>query len=485
MKTPRLSRPAITLLIVLIGYLTFPMGMTGTALALPEIGRDLDASGTPLQWVVTGYVLTASSVMLVAGSLGDMFGRRRVYATGAGVYALGTFAAASAQNILVLDAARTLTGIGAAGVMAGGGSLLATVFQGPSRTRVFAAVGTVAGIGMAAGPTLSGWLVSGFGWRATFLVFGTTAALVFAASFLVPESRAAERPKVDRPGVVTFVTGLALLMYGVTQASLVPSLAGLVTLAAFVAVERRSDHPVLDFSLVRNRRFMGWVLGAMAVSSGATGVLVFFPTYLQGGAGFGAQQAGLILLAATAPIFAFPSVGGWLVNHGFAPRHLLVTALLLSATGNAWLALSLTPGANAVSLALPLVLIGSANGLSLGQLDAQAMSLVEQERVGLASGLLNTARGGAGALVLAGVGAALTGLVALDVDDSALAATVTAGQRPDLAAPFAGAWQWVAWTTAALMLLAALGVRHLLRPAPEAQPVPVPEPVPAKSPVRV
>ncbi|MFF8846849.1 MFS transporter [Streptomyces sp. NPDC015127] len=121
MSIPRpVSRAALTLPVVLFGCLVLPMAMTGTSLALPEISRDLDASGAALQWVVTGYILAASSVMLVAGSLGDLFGRRRMYATGAALYTAGTLTAATADDVLLLDVARTLAGVGGAAVMAGG-----------------------------------------------------------------------------------------------------------------------------------------------------------------------------------------------------------------------------------------------------------------------------------------------------------------------------------------------------------------------------
>ncbi|MCX4822393.1 MFS transporter [Streptomyces sp. NBC_01142] len=485
MTTRRLSRPVLTLLVVLFGYLVLPMAMTGTALALPEIGRDLDASGTALQWVVTGYMLAASSVMLVAGSLGDLLGRRKVYAAGAALYGVGTLTASTAQNILVLDIARTLAGVGGAGVMAGGAAILATVFDGSARTRVFASVGTVAGVGIAVGPTLSGALVGAFGWRATFLGFGIAGVVILLATRLMPESRADARPRVDRPGVVTFIAGLALLMFAVTQGAqagwgsvqvLGPLTAGAVLLVAFWAVERRSDHPVLDLTLVRDRRFMGWTLGAMSTAGGATGILVFLPTYLQGAGGLSAGDAGLIMLMTTAPVFAFPSVGGWLVGRGLPARHLVAGALLLSAAGNLWLALALAPDAGPARLATPLLLIGIANGLVLGQIDAQAMSIVEPERVGMASGLLNTARGGTGALVLAGFGAALITLVESRVGDRASAGEVTAGRHPDLAAEFTQAWQITVGTVAVVLMLAAILVRHLLRP----RTVPVAVPAPAE-----
>ncbi|MEO3977191.1 MFS transporter [Streptomyces sp. CAU 1734] len=485
----RLSRQTLTLLIVLLGYFTLPMGMTGTSVALPDIGRDLNASGASLQWVVTGYVLAASAVLLVAGSLGDLFGRRKIYTTGISLYAAGTLTAAAGGHILVLDIARTVAGVGGAAVMAGGVAILAGLFDGPARTRAFALVGTTVGVGIAIGPTLSGWLVGIFGWRASFLLFGAAGVLILLGTRLIPESRAAERPRVDRPGVATFIAGLVLVMFAVTQGGqagwtsamvLGPLAAGAALLIVFVGVERRSDHPVLDLSLVRDRMFSGWLTGAMFISLGATGVLTFFPTYLQGTGGLTAGEAGLIMLLATAPVFVFPTVGGRLIARGLPPRTLIVLALVISAAGNLWLALALAPDAGALRLAGPLILMGIGNGLGLGQIEAQALSAVTPERVGIASGLLSTARGGAGALVLAGFGAALMTLVEGSLGNRELADRVTTGRSAETAGEFTDAWQLISLVIAVALTLAAVLVHRMLRPRDgSAEPAAVSAPEPA------
>ncbi|WP_197371830.1 MFS transporter, partial [Streptomyces clavuligerus] len=469
-------RPALALLVVLLGYLVLPMSMTGTTVALPGIGRDLDASGAALQWVVTGYILAATSVMLIAGSLGDLFGRRKVYTAGIALYTAGTLAAAGAQGILFLDAARTLAGIGAAGVMTSGVAILSGMYEGPARARVFATVGTTAGFGIAIGPTLSGQLVAAFGWRASFLLFGAVAVVILPLTRLMPESRAAERPKVDRPGIASFVAGLALLMYAVTRGGesgwgspsvLGPLAGGAALLAVFVAVERRGDHPVLDLSLVRDRTFTGWLLGATFVVLGSTGVTVYLPTYLQGTGGHSAAAAGAFMLLMTVPVFVLPSFAGWLVSSREVPaRRLLLTSLLLSAAGNLWLALALAPDASPARLAAPLVLIGIANGLGLGQIDAQALGTVAPDRVGMASGLLSTARGGAGALALAGFGAALLSLVESRVGDAGLADRVASGRTAEVAGEFTDAWRTLVGSVAVVLALAAVLVHRLLRDRP-------------------
>ncbi|MCM2390778.1 MFS transporter [Streptomyces albipurpureus] len=487
MTSPRLSRPLLTLLVVLFGYLSLPMGMTGTSVALPEIGRDLNASGAALQWVVTGYMLAASSMMLVAGSLGDLFGRRKVYTLGALLYAVGILGSAAAPNVLLLDAARTVAGVGGAAVMAGGGAITATVFEGPARARAFAAVGTTAGVGLALGPTLSGWLVGSLGWRSSFVVFGVAGVLIVFATRLIPESRAAVRPRVDRPGVAAFIASLALLMFAVTQGSqsgwlsaavLAPLTAGVVLMVAFVRIERRSDHPVLDLTLVRDRSFSAWLVSAVFITAGSVGVLVFLPTYLQGTGGLSAGDTGLIMVMTTAPVFVFPSVGGRLVSLGLAARHLILGALLLTAVGNLWLAFALAPDAGPAVLAGPLLLIGTGSGLALGQLEVQALGAVAPERVGMASGLLGTARGGAGALVMAGFGSLLVTLVQAQTGDRGHAARVTAGQRPERAGEFTAAWQLVVAGVGVTLIASAIVVHRLLRSAAVRSAQPAKEPSP-------
>ncbi|UQI47624.1 MFS transporter [Streptomyces sp. HU2014] len=479
-ESPRTRRPSpvMTVLVVLLGFLTLPMSMSGTTVAIPRIGEDLHASGASLQWVVTGYFLTASSLMLVSGSLGDLFGRRRIFSIGAAVYTAGALGSAVVNDILLLDVARTLSGAGAAGVMAGGGAILASTFQGAARTRAFAAMGTMGGIGLAIGPTFSGWMVGGLGWRTTFGVFAAAGLVILLGTAFIGESRADHRPKVDRPGVASFIGGLALLMFGITQGAqagwgsprvLGPVAAGILLLVVFAAVERRSDHPVLDLTLVRDRRFMGWSLAALAVPVGSSGVLVFLPTYLQGVNGLSARDAGLSMLMLTAPVLVLPAAGGRLVNRGIPARFLVGLALLLLAGGNAWLTV-LHPGISALALLGPLLAIGTGNGLVVGIIDAQAMSLVEPARVGMAAGFLNTVKGGANALVVAVVGAVLTSLIQARTGSAELAGKIAAG---DLSGPaealhaaqFTDAWHIVLWSVAALCALGAVTVHLLLAPA--------------------
>ncbi|ADH67737.1 Spectinomycin tetracycline efflux pump [Nocardiopsis dassonvillei] len=466
-------RPGVLLASVMLGVLVVAMSISGTAVAVPNIGADLEASGAALHWVVAGYNLTFAAFTLVCGSLADLFGRRLLFAVGAVVFLAGNLASALAGDILLLDAARLLTGVGGAAIMASGGALLAMGFDGAARTRAFAAMGTMAGVGIAIGPTLSGLLVGAVGWRTAFLVYAAVGLLILVGSAFVAESRASERPRVDWVGSVTFVVSLTLVMYAVIEApeagwgtpAVVGALAaGAVLLALFFVVESRVARPVLDLSLVRDGRFMAWCLATLTTSIGFLGVLVFLPTYLQGVQGVSAQTAGLMMLMLTAPVLVAPSLGGWMVAGGVSARGTIVVALLLVAGGNALLTV-LHPQITALGLALPLVLIGTGMGLSFGITDGQAMGVIEPGKAGMAAGFLNTLRGGAEALVIAVFGAALTSIVAARTGSSEAAARATAGDvggSDALAGHLTAAWDATSWGVAALSLVATAGVFVLL-----------------------
>ncbi|MFI7441821.1 MFS transporter [Nonomuraea indica] len=475
---PVSGRPAPTLAVVLAGMLTLSMSMSGTNVALPDIGADLRASGAALQWVVTGYFLTASSFMLIAGSLGDLFGRRRVYRAGLGLFVAGLALSALAPGIWLLDAARAAAGLGAAGVMASGGALLAATFEGAARAKAFAAFGTVGGVGLAAGPTLSGLLVSGLGWRGTFWVFAIAGILIWAGARLVPEARPASeaKPRVDVTGAATFIAALALLMAAVTQGPqngwghplvLAALVAGPALLGVFVVLQRRAAHPVLDLTLVLDRRYLAWTLAGLTGAIGFAGSLAYLPAYFQGVDGAGAGEAGLMMLLLTGPVLVAPMVSGRLVSRGHPARVVIGVALGLVAAGNAWLTV-LRPGLGVVGLAGPLLAIGVGTGLANGIVDGQAMNQVAPARSGMAAGFLNTVRGGGQAMMIAAFGSALLNLVQARVGSTKLAGRVVygdlrGGDAGFLAAQLTGAWQTVLWVIAAVTVVMLVLVTALLR----------------------
>ncbi|MEV0649594.1 MFS transporter [Phytomonospora sp. NPDC050363] len=483
-------RPAISLAVVLLAFAAVPMSISGAAVALPGIGADLGASGAPLQWVMNAYNLTFASFTLVAGSTADLIGRRRVFVIGATVFAAGSLLSAAAPGIVLLDVARALSGIGAAGVFASGGAILATTFDGAARTRAFAALGSAAGLGLAMGPTLSGWLVGALGWRAAFGLNAALLTLALAFAGFLAESRARRRPRLDVPGAVLFVAGLGALVLGTVQGPewgwsspgvLALLAAGIASLVLFAVVQRRSAAPLLDLSLVRNRRFLALCMVPVVTTFGFVTLLTYLPTYLVGASGFSAQRAGTILLLMTAPVLLAPPLAGALVNRGVPGRVLITLSLAMFAAGNAWLTV-IGPATSVAVIAAPLLLIGLGAGVSFGVGDGMAMSLVEPEQAGMATGFLNTMRIGSEAIVIAVFGAVLVSLIGARLGSTELAAKVAAGDLSDgasatLAAGFTDALHIALYATAAVCAVGTVAIAAALaeprRPVPASGEQPV------------
>ncbi|MEV4102072.1 MFS transporter [Nonomuraea sp. NPDC049649] len=445
--------PPLTLPVVLVGVVLVAMSISGTAVALPSIGRDLDTSGAPLNWVVAGYNLAFAAMTLIAGSAADRIGRRRVFVAAALVFAAGFLATALSPTIILIDLARIVSGAGGAGIMAAGGAILASSYDGAARNRAFALMGTMAGVGIAIGPTLSGLLIDATGWRGGFAAFTVAGLLVALGATRARESRAQVSGPVDWAGSALFVAALSLLMFALLEAPalgwlhpgvLISGFAGLAALVLFGVVQRRSPAPVLAPALVANRGFLGWSLATLTTSIGFLGVLVFLPTYLQAAAGLSASAAGAAMLLLTAPVLVVPMAAVTLVNRGVPARLLIVVALALVVAGNLWL-MALNADHAVTAVAAPLVMIGVGMGASFGITDGQAMALVPSDAVGMAAGFLNTLRGAAEALVIAAFSASLVGLLAAKLGDAGRAAAVSAGRLTGGAEPReldAFTWSW-------------------------------------------
>lgn len=425
----------LTLPVVLVGVGLVATSISGTAIALPDIGRDLNASGSALSWVVAGYNLAFAAMTLVAGAAADRAGRRRVFTASAAVFALAFLASGVAPSILVLDVARIVSGVGGAGIMAAGGALLASVYDGAARNRAFAFMGTMAGVGIALGPTMTGALVTLTGWRGSFAVFAAVGGLVALGARRLAESWDPSS-STDWAGSALFVVALTAFMFGLLEApalgwthpaTLVVLLLGAVAATAFGVVQRRSEAPVLAPELLADRGFMGWCLATLTTSVGFLGALVFLPTYLQAAAGHSPATAGLVMLLLTAPVLVAPIAAATLVNRGVPARWLITIALVCVVAGNFGLLL-LAPEATIARVAAPLLLIGIGMGASFGITDGQAMSLVPARLVGTAAGFLNTLRGAAEALVIAAFSAALLGLLTRELGAPERAAQVASGR---------------------------------------------------------
>ncbi|SCE70245.1 MFS transporter [Micromonospora mirobrigensis] len=449
------NHPAVVLVAVLLSTLALPVSLTGASVALPEVGRDLDAGLAAVQWVVNGYNATFASFMLATGALADLFGRRRVYAVGLALFAAGGLLASVAQGIVLLDLARALSGVGAAAAATSASALLAGAFHGRARARAFGVFGTTIGAGLAFGPSIAGLLIEAFGWRAVFAAPALVAALVLVVLVpLLPESRQPGAGRVDWPGTVTFTAALLLLIFGFVQGPefgwsapviVAAFVAAVALLVAFVRVERRSAHPMFDLSLLANPRFVGICLAAATIVAVLVPLLVYLPSYLTTVVGVSPGAAGATLILLTAPTLVLPLLTGVLTRLVPATTVTVVSVAVVGA-GAAW-ATVLGPHAGTGTLAGPLLTIGVGVGLSIGLLDAIAIGSVAPERAATGAGMINTARLASETVAIAVVGAVL--------------ASTTGGRLADPG--FTGGLRTVLWAMTGLALAAAVATAVLAR----------------------
>ena len=420
---------------VCLAALGMPLSFTGPAVVLPAIRDTLGGSPVQLNWVTNAFMLSFGATLMAAGALADAYGRKRVFLLGLAGVALSSSQLTLAPGIVAFDLARALQGLGSAAAFAAGTAALAQVFDGTARTRAFSLIGTSFGVGLSCGSMLSGWLAQSFGWQAVMLSPGAVSLLALCiASMNMRESRNPDAMGLDMPGTLSFTAALSLLTLGVLQAPdsgwgspwVLGALAGAALMgAAFVAIERRVAHPMLDLSLFRFPRFVGVQLLAAAPAYGFVVLLVLLPIRFVGLEGRGAIEAGAFMFALSGPILVVPTLAASLA-HRFSSGAISAVGLLVCAAGLFWLS-RCGPGTSLGGMVWPLLLIGAGIGLPWGLMDGLAVSVVPRERAGMASGIFNTVRVAGEGIALALVGAGLTALVTLQL--GAFSAASQAAQR--------------------------------------------------------
>ena len=323
------------------------LDMTVVNVALPAIREDLGAGVAGLTWIVNAYTLTLAAFVLVGGSLGDRYGRRRVFLIGAAWFGAASLACAVATDIRMLIVFRALQGVGAALLTPGSLAILQTTFRREDRSRAIGAWSGLAGIAGAVGPFLGGWIVELASWRWIFLINVPVVLVVLAiASRHVPESRdPAEAAPLDLPGAVLAAGGLGALTYGLSLSaeqglgSLQVQLGlglGVLALGGFVVRERTTRHPMLPLGLFRIPRFGLTNLVTFLVYAALGGVFFWLVVTLQVVAGWGPLQAGLALLPVTVLMLLFSPRAGRFGDR-VGPRVPLTLGPLVAAAGVALL----------------------------------------------------------------------------------------------------------------------------------------------------
>jgi len=433
--------------------------------ALPAIGRDLDADLAGLQWTITGYALTLAALILLGGSLGDRYGRRRVYLIGVVWFGIASLACALAPNIATLVGARLLQGVGGALMTPGSLAIIQASFAPADRAKAIGTWSGLAGVTTIIGPFVGGWLVDEFSWRWIFLInVPLCAAVVWITLRAVPESRdpsATGRP--DTPGAVLGALGLAGLTYALIAAGdradvvivAATGLLGVVSLLAFVLVERRRRHPMLPPGIFASKQFTAANLVTLAVYAALSGASLFIAVQLQVGGGWTALQAGAALVPTTIVLLLLSTSAGALATR-IGPRLPMTVGPIVCAVGTALLAISIDRNPSYVVDVLPGVLVFSLGlVLIVAPLTATVLAAVDDRHAGAASGVNNAVARTAGLLAIA----VLPLAVGLSGDDYADPVAITAGFRT--------AMLICAGLLAAGGVIAAIGIRRDVLPAPE------------------
>jgi len=419
------ARQRWTLAAVCISTTLLLVNVAAPNVALEAIAADLDASFTDLQWVLSGYSLVLAVFQLTAGSLADLFGRKRLFVGGLCLFTFASALCALAPSAGWLIAARAVQGLGAAIVFPSSLALLAQEFEGAQRGRAIGIWGAVIGLAFAGGPLIGGVLVEPFGWQAIFVlgvVFGVP-TIAFAV-LQVSESRDPDPNPVDWPGVVTLSIGLFLIVFAVlrgnalgwTSTPVVALVAvGAACLALFAAVELRADAPMLDLRLFRNRTFLGATVIVASLSAGSFGAFVYLSLFMLDVRRGTPVEVGLWLAPLAIVAFAVSLAAGRL-SHRVPLRGALVLGMSLTAAG-----LLLLTGLDAESswteLLAGLVVVGAGIGLANPLVTFAHLGVLPPAQGGLASGINNTARQLGLAIGIAVLGALLQSHIAGRVEE--------------------------------------------------------------------
>ena len=402
--------------------------------ALPALQANLHATVVGVQWVVESYGLFLGALILVGGSLGDLFGRRLMFLSGVGIFTAASIGCGFASNIQQLVLARSIQGVGAAFLVPGSLSIISACFDEKTRGQ---AIGTWSGftaITTALGPVLGGWLIEHASWRWVFFINVPLAAAVIAISLRrIPESRSATARRVDWLGALVATVGLGGVVYGLIESIslgwdhplVFGSLTvGLVCLIGFAFVEARVSSPMVPLSLFASRSFSGANLLTLFLYA-ALGIFFFlFPMNLIQVQGYSTTATGAAALPLILLIFFLSRWSGGLVTR-YGPRPPLIIGPLIAATGFVFFAV---PGveANYWKTFFPaFVVLGFGMAVSVAPLTTVVMSSVDQDRGGTASGINNAVARVAGVFAIA-----ILGIVMVKSFSSSLNRSLAGGLLP-------------------------------------------------------
>ncbi len=433
------THPRLVLIAASLGVLFAQIDSSVVNLAVKSIGADLHAGISEMQWVLDSYNLVYASLLLTAGTLGDLYGRRRIFVLGIALFVVGTVICALAPNAGILIFGRVVSGLGAAFEVPM--SLVLLTLAYPDREGRAHALGVWASCNALAfiiGPMLGGWLVATIGWRSIFyLILPVCAAAVVLTYAAVNESAEPKGRRLDLPGQLLAIIGLGAFAVAAIEGShwgwtspMVLSIVavGAVALALFVRVEARTPGPLLPLEFLRRPVFSATLAAAGLMTFGIYALVFVVPLYFQTIRGATPFTAGLELLPMPASFFVVSQFAGTLSNR-LGPRIVMSTGMACMGLG----ALALAFIGEDTSLALievDLFVVGIGLGLNTAPVNGVAVAALPPERSGTASGVLNTAR-----MVGATLGVAILGAVfaAHAGQDAAAGASFLPGLRASMA----------------------------------------------------
>lgn len=361
-----MPRPRLLLAVILLAQFVIPLSISGTAVALPAIAADLGTSPTPLQWVVNGFNVSFAVCTIVWGACSDRIGYTRSFRIGIAIAAVGGVLSALAPTIGLLDAGRVIAGIGSAAVLVGAAPILSHLFQGKARAQAFALFGTISGLGLAAGPALSGLLLSKWGWQGIFAAHTVVLLIALIGS--------ARLPQLGRDGTTL--------------------------------------REILDFSALKAPKFLAMTLVPVAGAIGFVTFLTYLPSALGGIHDLSAGVIGALMLVMTVPVLIAPvAVHRLMERTRVTPTAVITASFACLIIGGAGVLLLLRPDLPVALGVAPMILLGLGFGLPLGFVDAEALAAVPAERAGAASGVINLFRIGSEAVFVAAYAAILASVI--------------------------------------------------------------------------
>ncbi len=407
---PRISPAWLVTLLVCAGQFLVVLDVSVVNVALPAMRGGLGLSELGLQWVVNAYVITFAGFMLLGGRAADIFGRKRIFVVGLVLFTIASLAGGLAQEAWQLVAARTVQGVGAAVLSPASLTILTTSFPvGHARTRAIATWTAVGAGGGAVGGLVGGVLTEYLSWRWVLLINVPVGALVLAGAALwLTESRRGEGRRLDIPGALLVTGGLALVAYGIVQteskgwtapAALLPMAAGLVVVAAFVAVEARTKAPLMPLKLFRIRSVSSANAAMVLAGAAMFSMWYFLSLYMQNVLGYTPLQAGLSFIPHSLSIVLGSKIAPRLM-HRVGAKNLAITGALISAAGMVWQSRMSADGTYLTDLLGPGILMALGAGLMATPVASLGTSGAEPSDQGLVSGLINTSRQMGGALGL-------------------------------------------------------------------------------------